>query len=93
MIQFHEITSATVYEDGRFSLISEAEGLRTAAYLDTSGIPSIGIGFNLRDATLQPLVFRAFGIDPSNPLLDATQQAREQLQSLPALQEGVTRLT
>jgi hypothetical protein len=67
-----------VYEDGRFSLISEAEGLRTAAYLDTSGIPSIGIGFNLRDATLQPLVFRAFGIDPSNPLLDATQQAREQ---------------
>lgn len=35
------------------------EGVRTRPYLDTKGLPTIGAGFNLADATVRTAVLKA----------------------------------
>lgn len=51
-------------------LITKHEGRRAAVYLDSKGIPTIGIGFNLRDADAQDICDH-FGISLPG-LLDGT---------------------
>lgn len=41
-------TSRTVTADGAMSFIEPHEGRRYVRYLDTKGIPTVGVGFNLR---------------------------------------------
>lgn len=53
----------TAYTRVRFNYISQFEGVKTYAYLDKKGIPTIGIGFNLRDDNILTLVLKAFGMD------------------------------
>jgi Ca2+-binding RTX toxin-like protein len=49
------------YYDQRFDLLKKAEGVVWPAYVDSKGIPTIGIGFNLRDHL--NAVLRQFGVD------------------------------
>jgi hypothetical protein len=52
----------TAYTRARFSYIYQFEGAKTYAYVDSKGIPTIGIGFNLRDDNILQLVLDAFGM-------------------------------
>lgn len=45
---WHLTANRPDYVTRRYADISRLEGTRQSAYLDTKGIPSIGIGFNLR---------------------------------------------
>ena len=80
MINFRTITDVGIYRNGLFEFIKQQEAVRTAAYLDTAQPPrpTIGIGFNLRDSVLQPLVISSFGLDPESPFLGPVEQEREQ---------------
>lgn len=49
-----------------FDLIKASEGVKPAAYLDSKGIPTIGIGFNLRDEGVLQKVMTAFGVTEAN---------------------------
>ena len=44
------------------ALIGQLEGKRERPYLDTAGIPTIGIGFNLCIESIRNAVFAAMGI-------------------------------
>jgi len=77
MINWHQITDPTIYEQDRFNEIRNLEGPRSLPYLDTKGIPSIGIGFNLRTMNVRNAVFEAMGIDTSL-LTDPNAIAAEQ---------------
>jgi len=44
------------------ALIGQLEGTRELPYLDTVGIPTIGIGFNLRVENIRKAVFKEMGI-------------------------------
>ncbi len=44
--------AASNYKEDRLSFIGAAEGFELQAYLDTASIPTIGIGFNLRDPNI-----------------------------------------
>ena len=48
MIQYHTLISA-IYADTRFRNIEKVESTITWGYLDSVGVPTIGVGFNLRD--------------------------------------------
>ncbi len=66
-----------------FNLLKTVEGAITTAYIDKVGIPTIGIGFNIKEAgNIREDVFSLFGLDwnVSNPVfsnLTATQRALE----------------
>lgn len=57
------------YPSLRFQVISNIEKLVTNAYLDTNqnNIPSIGIGFNLREPLVFDAVMNAMGISNRDP--------------------------
>ena len=62
MITFHSPESPT-YQQYRYSLISKTESVEPTAYLDSKGIPTIGIGFNLQDGDILVLVLKAFDLN------------------------------
>jgi Ca2+-binding RTX toxin-like protein len=51
------------YKATLFNLLKDVEGAKTDIYLDTKNIPTIGIGFNIKDNTqLRDDVFAMFGL-------------------------------
>jgi len=52
----------TAYQYFRFYLVLAAEKAKTQPYLDTQNIPTIGIGFNLKDPQILGLVMNQFGV-------------------------------
>lgn len=54
MITLHEITDQTTYKNALYDTIKriEEKQVELASYVDPKGVPSIGIGFNLRDAVV-----------------------------------------
>lgn len=76
--QWHASTSQTAYQDLRFDFLKRVEDTRTLPYLDSKQIPTIGVGFNLRDLTVRGAVFRAIEIDATDSRLTPAQQAAEQ---------------
>jgi GH24 family phage-related lysozyme (muramidase) len=79
MIQYRTLAS-TIYIETRFTNIEKVEGTIPWAYLDSVGVPTIGIGFNLRDPRVLARVLAAFGINPQTDALvgNPEAQAREQ---------------
>ena len=63
--QWHASASQTAYQDLRFDFLKRVEDTRTLPYLDSKQIPTIGVGFNLRDLNVQQRVFEAMQIDIS----------------------------
>lgn len=70
MINFHlldnillDANNQTEYQRLRYDIILKAERGVPSVYLDTNGIPTNGIGFNLRDDNILELVLNAFGVD------------------------------
>jgi GH24 family phage-related lysozyme (muramidase) len=58
------IFTTTDYNTTLFNLLKDVEGAKQPAYIDTAGLPSIGIGFNIRDNdVLRNMVFTLFGLD------------------------------
>jgi GH24 family phage-related lysozyme (muramidase) len=47
MVNFRELSEAE-YNSFNYALLKQVEGAEPEAYVDTAGIPTIGIGFNLR---------------------------------------------
>lgn len=68
---------AVDYAQQRYDSIQREEGYEPNAYVDTEGIPTIGIGYNLR-VWLEP-VLRTFGFDVDGTrLFGAKAAAAEQ---------------
>ena len=76
--QWHASASQTAYRDLRFDFLKRVEDTRTLPYLDSKQIPTVGIGFNLRDANVRQEVFKTMKIDATAPGLTPVQQAAEQ---------------
>jgi lysozyme len=60
------------------------EGYRNKMYLDSKGIPTIGIGHNLRD---KPLTDRAIQVIFEDDMADAEADARKLIKSFDALND------
>ena len=60
---------------------SHWEGLRTTMYLDTKGIPTIGVGFNLQAAGAQAQV-EALGLDYASVLNGSVALTSQQINQL-----------
>ena len=75
---WHVIGNPGTYSQQRFDEISSLEGVRPSPYRDTKGIPSVGIGFNLRAGNVRDAVFQAMGINAQDQQLSAAQQTAEQ---------------
>lgn len=59
----------STYTNLRLEIISDTEGIRLEPYRDSVGIPTIGIGYNLRDSgVLQSVLNVIFGSDGNNSL-------------------------
>ena len=73
------IAIQSIYELQRYDEIRLLEGTNQGRpYLDTTGNPSVGIGFNLRgNPTVRDEVFFRMGINPNDSNLSAAQQAAE----------------
>lgn len=55
--------TADVYKADVFNLLKNVEGAKIDTYLDTKNIPTIGIGFNIKDnANLRNEIFKIFGL-------------------------------
>ncbi|MEL7030567.1 MAG: hypothetical protein AAGL49_15480, partial [Pseudomonadota bacterium] len=65
MIAYQSL-SQSEYEALRFETLLQLEGGPLDAYADSVGIATIGIGFNLRNASVREPLFEAFGIDRSD---------------------------
>ena len=74
--QLHLLTTNYIQERNKFLIAEEA--LRRKAYVDTKGIPTIGIGFNLRVTKNLDLVLQALGFDLSGQQLTGDALAAEQ---------------
>ena len=48
-------------ENNIFDFISDHEGIRKDIYLDHKGIPTIGVGYNLKNADVLTLLVGKFG--------------------------------
>ena len=63
------------YVQLRNDLVYAGEGVRQYAYMDTSGVPTIGVGFNLTDPTVMKTVIGLVGKDRYNQMLsDASER-------------------
>ena len=54
------------YDEDRYTLLRESESYIETAYVDPKGIPTIGVGFNLRahlDVVLEKMGFDLTGTD------------------------------
>lgn len=60
---WHLTANRSDYVTRRYDDISQLEGTLQSAYLDTKGIPSSGIGFNLRTLAVRDEVFEAMEIN------------------------------
>jgi GH24 family phage-related lysozyme (muramidase) len=69
--EFHSLDPAS-YAALLQATMVELEGNIPTPYVDSAGIPSIGIGFNLQDQLARRLVFNAIGLDPD--LYDPDEQ-------------------
>ncbi|HEV7369275.1 hypothetical protein [Arenibaculum sp.] len=94
MISFRAATT-DAYQSTRFSLISTAEGVQMAPYLDIRGIATIGIGFNISTfgTPVGRAVLAAMGIDPEaaqeKPWIDRLGAAVAAAKTNAALQSGL----
>jgi GH24 family phage-related lysozyme (muramidase) len=63
MMEFRVITDAAEYERQRNEFLkqSQVEGVRLLPYLDSKGIPTTGVGYNLRVADVRDQVLRSLG--------------------------------
>lgn len=78
-MQWHTSANQTAYQDLRFGFLKQVEDTRTLPYLDSKQIPTVGVGFNLRDANVRLEVFNAMKIDvnqisATNPAARAAEQ-------------------
>jgi len=80
-LTFHELDNTTAdannqtaYQKLRFDLIVNTEGVKKTIYPDSVGIPSIGIGFNLKDTNILGKILDSFGV--------ADQTSRDALQKI-----------
>src|SRR6266545_1225660 len=65
MIAYRQITNVSDYFDQRyfFILFQEESGIpKLEPYLDSRGVPTIGVGFNLRVPANQSVIFAALGV-------------------------------
>ncbi len=78
MIRYNTL-SPEAYREQRFSHIERVEATIPRPYLDSRGIPTMGIGFNLRDPFVRDGVLNVFGLNPRSAALigDPAAQARE----------------
>lgn len=58
------------YITTRNKLITAGEGIRDTSYMDTSGVPTVGIGFNLEDPVVKPLLTKMLGEDTFKKLVE-----------------------
>ncbi len=65
------------YVKVRKDLIYAGEGVREKAYMDTSGVPTIGVGFNLQDPTVKRVVTKMVGEDQYKQMLADARQTDE----------------
>jgi len=82
-MEFRVITDAAGYERQRneFLMQSQIEGVRLLPYLDSKGIPTTGVGYNLRDENVRRAVLEGLGFsqqsgDPTVSQID-TQFAEQ----------------
>ncbi len=66
MINFNELDRAT-YETLRQTFIELLEAKRVSVYDDGIGIPTIGIGYNVRDSLVAESVISSMGVGVTNP--------------------------
>ena len=88
--RLHRLSEAA-YRDLRFDLIHRVEGVRREPYFDSAHDgpkPTIGIGFNLRDAAVRTQVLSAFGLDTGAHA--ATVQKLQQLLDDTSIHEAAT---
>jgi Ca2+-binding RTX toxin-like protein len=60
-IQLHTFDTTDEFRSFRWDFIKQAESVRTNPYVDHVGVPTIGVGFNLKDSAIRALVFNALG--------------------------------
>lgn len=77
MLIFQTITDRDAYTAQRFNFIKTVEGNSSWPYIDTEGIATIGIGFNLRIIKNRNKVFEILGINPNDSRLSVAGQAKE----------------
>ncbi|WP_317277433.1 hypothetical protein [Kordiimonas aestuarii] len=75
------------YNEFATNLIGQLEGKVSNLYLDTDGIPTIGIGFNLRASAIRELVFNALA------LRDVIEEDRNFATQIKNILEGNVSLT
>ena len=73
-ITLHTFATTAEFETFRWDFIKRAEGVRTAPYVDGVGVPTIGVGFNLRDAAIRDLVFKSIKWVPNDGRLTPADQ-------------------
>ena len=59
----YNLLGPDAYKALRYKVFVQLEGDKTAAYLDTKNLPTIGIGFDLTVKKVRDKVFKAMGID------------------------------
>jgi GH24 family phage-related lysozyme (muramidase) len=69
------------YDDLLFQVIKNTEGTETRPYIDAKGIPTIGIGFNLREASIREEVLEKFGFDLTASSGSAEKQYIQQIEN------------
>ncbi|BAU49418.1 hypothetical protein SVA_2870 [Sulfurifustis variabilis] len=82
-ITFHTITNTTTYRDLVYNTLKSSgyEGTVYWAYADSKGIPTIGIGFNLRDPAVFDEVIKVLGPNPFASGLTPTQKPGQRAKS------------
>lgn len=78
MISYNEIQDPTEYNNYLYNFLAVVEGLRYDAYSDPKGIPSNGVGFNLRDEFVLSQVLIVFGVQPSKFAVGTVERQQEE---------------
>jgi GH24 family phage-related lysozyme (muramidase) len=77
MLTFQTITDRDAYTAQRFTFIKTVEGSESWPYIDSKGIATIGIGFNLQVDKNRDEVFKVLGINPRDSSLSEAGKAKE----------------